>query len=114
MAPPATSPRAAHCLASRASQPARAAHFIASRAAHRIANNPRTDNQPAAHRPPRTAHTSHLQLCAHASQYFALVYLVRGTNFSKIQFIYISNCFFAMYGLFLTASVIVHIYTTQT
>jgi hypothetical protein len=36
----------------------------------RIANNPRTDNQPATHRPPRplriacrTAHTSHLQLC---------------------------------------------------
>ena len=44
----ATSPRVAHC--------------IASRAVHRIANNPRTDNQPAAHRPPRTAHTSHLQL----------------------------------------------------
>ena len=103
MAPPATSPRAAHCIASRASQPARAAHCIASRAAHRIANNPRTVqraariyNQPAAHRPQRTAHTSHLQLCAHASQYFALVSLVRGTNFSKIQFIYISNCFFAM------------------
>jgi hypothetical protein len=38
--------------------------------AQRIANNPRTvqratrtDNQPAAHRPQRTAHTSHLQLC---------------------------------------------------
>jgi hypothetical protein len=38
--------------------------------AHRIANNPstvqraaRTYNQPAAHRPQRTAHTSHLQLC---------------------------------------------------
>jgi hypothetical protein len=33
----------------------------------RIANNPRTNNQPATHRPPRiacrTAHTSHLQLC---------------------------------------------------
>jgi hypothetical protein len=49
-------------------------------AAHCIANNPhtvqratRTDNQPAAHRPQRTAHTSHLQLCARASQYFALV-----------------------------------------
>ena len=70
MAPPATSPRAAHCIASRASQPARAAHCIASRAAHRIANNPRTvqraartDNQPAAHRPQRTARTSHLQHC---------------------------------------------------
>jgi hypothetical protein len=40
------------------------------RAAHCIANNPRTDNQLATHRPPRplriarlTAHTSHLQLC---------------------------------------------------
>jgi hypothetical protein len=49
-------------------------------AAHCIANNPRTvqratrtDNQPAAHRPPRTTHTSHLQRCAHASQYFVLV-----------------------------------------
>jgi hypothetical protein len=38
--------------------------------AHCIANNPRTENQPATHRPPRplriarrTAHTSHLQLC---------------------------------------------------
>jgi hypothetical protein len=56
MVPPATSPRAAHC--------------IASRAAHRIANNPRTvqraartDNQPAAQRPQRTARTSHLQHC---------------------------------------------------
>jgi hypothetical protein len=36
----------------------------------RIANNPRTNNQPATHHPPRplriirrTAHTSHLQLC---------------------------------------------------
>jgi hypothetical protein len=26
--------------------------------------------------------------------YFALVYLVRGTNFSKIQFKYIVNCQF--------------------
>jgi hypothetical protein len=38
--------------------------------AHCIANNPRTENQPVTHRPPRplciarrTAHTSHLQLC---------------------------------------------------
>jgi hypothetical protein len=38
--------------------------------AHRIANNPRTvqraartDNQPAAQRPQRTAHTAHLQHC---------------------------------------------------
>jgi hypothetical protein len=38
----------------------------------------RTDNQPSAHRPPCTANTSHLQLCARTSQYFALVYLVRG------------------------------------
>jgi hypothetical protein len=64
----ANSPRAAHCIASRAAQ--RIA--TSPRAAHCIANNPRTvqraartDNQPAAHRPPRTAHTSHLQLCYH-------------------------------------------------
>jgi hypothetical protein len=88
MAPPATSPRAAHCIATSP----RATHCIANssqridpripcitahranatspRAAHRIANNPRTvqraartDNQPAAHRPQRTARTSHLQHC---------------------------------------------------
>jgi hypothetical protein len=60
--------------------------------AHRIANNPRTvqraartDNQPAVHRPPRTAHTSHMQLCARASQYFALVYLVRVLTFTKFN-----------------------------
>jgi hypothetical protein len=46
----------------------RPAHRILYSAAHRanatsprIANNPRTDNQPATHSPPR--HTSHLQLC---------------------------------------------------
>ena len=46
------------------------ANATSPRAAHCIANNPRTDNQPATHRPPRplriirrTAHTSHLQLC---------------------------------------------------
>jgi hypothetical protein len=46
------------------------ANATSPRAAHRIANNPRTvqraartDNQPAAHRPQRTAHTSHLQHC---------------------------------------------------
>ena len=64
--------------------------------AHRIANNPstvqcaaRTYNQPAAHRPPRSAHRP--SRSAHASHYFALVSfrLVRGTNFSKIQYIYI-------------------------
>jgi hypothetical protein len=37
------------------------------RIGQRIANNPRTNNQPATHRPLRiacrTAHTSHLQLC---------------------------------------------------
>ena len=38
-----------------------------------------------ARRTPRTCSS------ARASQYFALVYLVRGTNFSKIQFIYILN-----------------------
>jgi len=76
----ATSPRAAHCIAtssqrigpriaSCASQ--RTARMQPARA-HRIANNPstvqraaRTYNQPAAHRPQRTAHTSHLQLCTH-------------------------------------------------
>jgi hypothetical protein len=46
------------------------ANATSPRAAHHIANNPRTvqraartDNQPAAHRPQRTAHTAHLQLC---------------------------------------------------
>jgi hypothetical protein len=46
------------------------ANATSPRAAHCIANNPRTDNQPATHCPPRplrivrrTAHTSHLQLC---------------------------------------------------
>jgi hypothetical protein len=82
---------AAHRLAHRI--PCSAAHYIASCAAQRtarmqparakargfiktlflahcIANNPRTENQPVTHRPPRplciarrTAHTSHLQLC---------------------------------------------------
>jgi len=48
------------------------ANATSPRAAHCIANNLRTDNQPATHRPPlplhiarRTAHTSHLQLCTH-------------------------------------------------
>jgi hypothetical protein len=58
------------CIASRAAQRANA---TSPRATHRIANNPhtvrradRTDNQPAAHRQPRTtltSLTSHLQLC---------------------------------------------------
>jgi hypothetical protein len=46
------------------------ANATSPRTAHCIANNPRTENQPATHRPPRplriirrTAHTSHLQLC---------------------------------------------------
>jgi hypothetical protein len=46
------------------------ANATSPRAAHCIANNPRTDNQPATHRPPRplciarrTAHTSHMQFC---------------------------------------------------
>jgi hypothetical protein len=77
----------------------RAAHranATSPRASHRIANNPstvqraaRTYNQPAAHRPPRSAHRP--SRSAHASHYFALVSfrLVRGTNFSKIQYIYI-------------------------
>jgi hypothetical protein len=83
MAPPA--PRAAHCIANSSQRiatssqriglripciTAHRANATSPRAAHRIANNPRTvqraartDNQPAAHRPQRTAHTSHLQHC---------------------------------------------------
>jgi hypothetical protein len=41
--------------------------------ARTVQRHARTDNQPAAHGPPRTEHTSHLQLCARASQYFVLV-----------------------------------------
>jgi hypothetical protein len=92
---------AAHCLASRASQRI-ASHPVQrsaprecnqpARIGPRIANNPRTNNQPATHRPPRplriacrTANTSHLLLnfvsvrtikersSSRASQYFALV-----------------------------------------
>jgi hypothetical protein len=81
----ATSPRAAHCIANSSQRiatssqriglripciTAHRANATSPRAAHRIANNPRTvqraartDNQPAAHRPQRTAHTSHLQHC---------------------------------------------------
>jgi hypothetical protein len=57
----------------------------------------RMQMQPA-RRARRTAHTSHLQLCTR----FAVLCagfgfrLVRGTNFSKIQFIYIANCNFVM------------------
>jgi hypothetical protein len=69
---------AAHYIASCAAQrtapmptPSKARGFIKTLfLAHCIANNPRTENQPATHRPPRplriirrTAHTSHLQLC---------------------------------------------------
>jgi hypothetical protein len=70
--------------------------LVAPASAHATATSPRTmqhtariDNQPAAHH-------HHAPHTARTSQYFALVYLVRGTNFSKIQFIYISNCVFAM------------------
>jgi hypothetical protein len=74
----ATSPRAEHCIATSSQRiglripciTAHRANATSPRAAHRIANNPRTvqraartDNQPAAHRPQRTAHTSHLQHC---------------------------------------------------
>jgi hypothetical protein len=80
------------------------ANATSPRAAHCIANNPRTDNQPATHRPPRPlkfiktlffahrpphgAHLTHAVLHALRStlRWFRLV---RGTNFSKIQFIYI-------------------------
>jgi hypothetical protein len=88
-----TPPSQAWCRLRHAMQPARAQrivshpvhrselHRIPYSAAHRanatsplathcVANNPRTDNQPATHRPQRpprivrlTAHTSHLQLC---------------------------------------------------
>jgi hypothetical protein len=67
-----SAPRAAQRIALHRNQLAahRPAHRIPCIAAHCIANNPhtvrradRTDNQPAAHRPQRTAHTSHLQLC---------------------------------------------------
>ena len=92
----ATSPR----IASRTTTAQRIAQYN-DRASHpvqrpRIANNPstvqraaRTYNQPAAHRPPRSAHRP--SRSAHASHYFALgsFRLVRGTNFSKIQYIYI-------------------------
>ena len=112
----ATSPRAAHCIAnssqridlrsasacaSRASQrtarmqPARA-HHIASQTIRApcsappapITSPPRIARS--ARRTPRTCSS------ARASQYFALVYLVRGTNFSKIQFKYIANYPFVM------------------
>ena len=86
--------RSASACASRASQrtarmqPARA-HRIASQTIRApcsappapITSPPRIARS--ARRTPRTCSS------ARASQYFALVYLVRGTNFSKIQYIYI-------------------------
>jgi hypothetical protein len=79
------------------------ANATSPRAEHCIANNPRTENQPATHRPPRplriircTAHTSHLQRLHALRSTLRWFRLVRGTNFSKIQFIYIVNCIVVM------------------
>jgi hypothetical protein len=75
------------------------ANATSPRASHRIANNPRTvqraartDNQPVEVRVSHPVQRPRIALRGpHASQYFALVSfrLVRGTNFSKIQYIYI-------------------------
>jgi hypothetical protein len=79
------------------------ANATSPRAAHCIANNPRTENQPATHRPPRplriircTAHTSHLQRLHALRSTLRWFRFVRVTNFSKIQFIYITNCILVM------------------
>jgi hypothetical protein len=96
-------PRIASCAAQRTArmQPARAKArgFIKTLfLAHCIANNPRTDNQPATHRPPRPPHGAHLAPAALHALRSTLRWFrfVRGTNFSKIQFIYIANCIFVM------------------
>jgi hypothetical protein len=64
----------------------------ASAPAHPLARSPAA---PAAHRPPHGAHLAPAALHALRStlRWFRLV---RGTNFSKIQFIYISNSKFGM------------------
>jgi hypothetical protein len=81
--------------------PCNAAQRIASHPVQRSA--PRECNQPATHRPPRplriircTAHTSHLQRLHALRSTLRWFRLVRGTNFSKIQFIYIANFDFVM------------------
>jgi hypothetical protein len=108
----ATSPRAAHCIAN-SPQPRRtrsSASACASRASQRTARMQPARAQRIASQtirapcsappapitsPPRIARSARRtpRTCssARASQYFALVYLVRGTNFSKIQFKYIAN-----------------------
>ena len=103
----ATSPRAAHCIATSSQRigpriascvSQRTARMQPARAQH-IANNPRTvqgaactDNQPVEVRVSHPVQRPRIALRGpHASQYFALVSfrLVRGTIFSKIQYIYI-------------------------
>jgi hypothetical protein len=93
-----------------ASQPVRSASACASRASQRTARMQPARAQRIASKtirapcsappapitsPPRIARSARRtpRTCstARASQYFALVYLVRGTNFSKIQFKYIAN-----------------------
>jgi hypothetical protein len=93
---------AAHCIASCTAQrtarmqPARA-HRPAHRkqSAHRQPARHASPAAPAAHHPPHGAHLTPAALHALRStlRWFRLV---RGTNFSKIQFIYIANCEFVM------------------
>ena len=110
----ATSPRAAHCIANSSQRiDLRSASACASRAsqrtarmqparAHRIASQtiraPCSASPAPITSPPRIARSARRtpRTCssARAYLYFALVYLVRGTNFSKIQFKYIVNCQF--------------------
>ena len=101
----ATSPRAAHCIATSSQRIGlRILCITAHRASHpvqrpRIASRTttvqraaRTDNQPEEVRVSHPVQRPRIALRGpHASQNFALVSfrLVRGTNFSKIQYIYI-------------------------
>jgi hypothetical protein len=106
----ATSPRAAHLIANNPRTVQRSASACASRASQRTARMQPARAQRIASQtirapcsappapitsPPRIARSARRapRTCstARASQYFALVYLVRGTNFSKIQFKYIAN-----------------------
>ena len=91
MVPPA--PRECHQRAPRSASRKcnQSAHRIPynDRASHLVQRPRIVSRTTTAHRPPRSAHRP--SRSAHASQYFALVSfrLVRGTNFSKIQYIYI-------------------------
>ncbi len=102
----ATSPRAAQRSAAHRKQSAHRAALRSARMqpdrAHCIANNPRTvqrtartDNQPAAHhhRTPRTCISAHAlrSMCVSLFSTLRWFRLVRGTNFSKIQSIHVSN-----------------------